>query len=167
MKRKTFDDLYQSYIQDVFRYLLSLCHDYHLAEDLVNETFYRAYLFLDDCQEEKCKPWLFKVAYHAYIDFRRKNNRVLLKDRSYFEALKETETPEGSYIRQEQLHQIGEVIAGLPENQKQAILLYDFHGLPYKEAAEIMQVSMGHFKVLLFRARQKVREQRGGVECCE
>ena len=42
-----------------------------------------------------------------------------------------------------------------------AILLYDFHGMQYKEAADIMQVSVGHFKVLLFRARQKIREQRG------
>ncbi len=163
MKKKTFDDLYQSHIKDVFRYLLSLCGDYYLAEDLVNETFYRAYLFLDDCREDKCKPWLFKVAYHAYIDFRRKNSRILLKDRTYFDALKETETPEGSYIRQEQLHQISQLIAALPEHQKQAILLYDFHGLHYKEAAEIMQISVGYFKVLLFRARQKVREQRGGM----
>ena len=32
MKRKTFDDIYQSYIKDIFRYLFSLCHDYHLTE---------------------------------------------------------------------------------------------------------------------------------------
>lgn len=157
MQQKTFDDLYQSYIQDIFRYLFSLCHDYFLAEDLVNETFYRAYLFMEDCPEEKVKPWLFKVAYHAYVDFIRKNNRVLLKERSFFERLGGSKTPEEVMVAKEQLQEIGRVIAALPEKQKQAVLLHDYRGLTYKDAAELMQVSVGHFKVLLFRARQKIR----------
>lgn len=157
MRRKTFDDYYTSYIQDIFRYLLSLCHDYHSAEDLVNETFYRAYLFLEDCREEKVKPWLFKVAYHAYIDFKRKHSRVLIKDSSFFERPGISKTPEELIVSKEQLQEIGQIIADLPENQKQAILLYDYHGFQYQEAAEIMQVNIGHFKVLLFRARQRIR----------
>lgn len=164
MQRKSFDAIYQSYIQDIFRYLFFLCHDYHQAEDLVNETFYRAYLFLEECQDEKVKPWLFKVAYHAYVDFRRKNSKVLLKDTAYFESLGNSETPEGLLIAKEQLEEIQQVIAGLPENQKQAVLLCDFQGFQYKEAAEIMQVSVGHFKVLLFRARQKIRSEKTGSE---
>jgi len=164
MKRNDFDDLYRSYIQDIFRYLLSLCHDYHLAEDLMSETFYRAYLFLEDFRGEKVKPWLFKVAYNAYVDFKRKNSIVLIKADSFFDRLWNGKTPEELLIRKEQLREIDQVIANLPENQKQAILLYDFHGLHYKDAAEIMQVSIGHFKVLLFRARQKIRTQKGEAE---
>ncbi len=164
MKEKSFDYIYQSYVRDIFRYLFSLCRDYYLAEDLVNETFYRAYLFLEDYREGRVKPWLFKVAYHAYIDQMRKNRKLIFRGDDYYALLKDVKTPEDALIQSEQIREIGQVMVGLPEKQKQAILLYDFHGLQYKEAAEIMQVSVGHFKVLLFRARQKIRNQRKEVK---
>jgi len=163
MKRKTFDELYQTYVHDIFRYLLALCHDYYLAQDLMNETFYRAFIFLEDC-EDKVKPWLYKVAYNAFVDYKRKNSRILIKEKSFFERLREKETIEEIVVIKEQLQEIDYMIENLPENQKQAILLYDYQGFQYKEAAEIMHVSIGHFKILLFRARQKIRGQRGGLE---
>lgn len=163
MNPRTFDNLYQSYIQDIFRYLLFLCHDYYLAEDIVNETFYRAYLFLEDCPTEKVKPWLYKVAHNAYVDYMRKNSRVRLEDKSFFERIGDSKTPEELLIMKEELLEIDQVIATLPENQRQAILLYDYQGLQYKDGAEIMNVSIGHFKVLLFRARQRIRNERRGA----
>ncbi|MEQ8175688.1 MAG: sigma-70 family RNA polymerase sigma factor [Syntrophomonadaceae bacterium] len=161
MKNKALEDIYRLYLPDIFRYLYFLCHDYYLAEDLVSETFYRAFLFLEDCPGGKVKPWLFKVAYHAFIDFQRKNHRVLLKDNSYFEQLREGEAPDLVLIRKETMKQIADIINNLPGNQKQAILLHDLAGIPYKEAAEIMNVSLNYFKVLLFRARQKIRTVDG------
>lgn len=160
MKEKTFDEVYQSHVREIFRYLFSLSHDYYLTEDLVNETFFRAFLFLEDFQVGRVRPWLFKVAYHTYVDSKRKNSRIVLKGEAYFERLQDVGTPETALVKQEQMQKIGQIVESLPENQKQAILLYDFHGLQYKEAAEIMQVSVGHFKVLLFRAREKIRVQR-------
>ena len=160
MKGKTFDDFYQAHVREIFRYLFSLCHDYYLTEDLVNETFFRAFLFLEDLRGGKVRPWLFKVAYHTYVDFKRKNSRIVLKGDAYFDRLQDLGTPETALVKQELLRKIGKIVAGLPENQKQAILIYDFHGFSYKEAPEIMQVSIGHFKVLLFRAREKIRIQR-------
>lgn len=157
MKYKTLEDIYRLYLPDIFRYLYLLCHDYYLAEDLVSETFYRAFLFLEDCPVEKVKPWLFKVAYHAFIDFQRKNSRVLLKDNSFFEQIKDRDAPDEMIIKRERMREIANVVNRLPENQKQAILLHDFGEIPYKEAAEIMNVNLSYFKVLLFRARQKIR----------
>jgi RNA polymerase sigma-70 factor, ECF subfamily len=49
METNNLDTVYQSYVKDIYRYLRSLCGDHHTAEDLVQETFYRAYLYLEDC----------------------------------------------------------------------------------------------------------------------
>lgn len=160
MKRKSLDEIYQLYMKDVYRYLLSLSCDHHTAEDLVQETFYRAYLFLEQCREDKIKPWLFKVAYNAFVDFKRKEKRSDAKEAGYFEQLSDAGTPETEIMRREYWGGIERTIAGLPDHQKQAILLYDFHQLSYKEAAGIMGVSLSHFKILLFRARQKLRLNR-------
>ncbi|WP_328803678.1 sigma-70 family RNA polymerase sigma factor [Paenibacillus puerhi] len=152
------DTIYQSYVRDVYRYLRSLCDDHHAAEDLTQETFYRAYLYLEDCREDKIKPWLFRVAYNAYVDYKRKESRSSLQQPDFFQNLAHTDTPENNVLRQEARDELVQSLTGLPENQRQAILLYDFNQFSYQEAAAIMGVSLSHFKVLLFRARQRLRQ---------
>lgn len=167
MKPNSLDELYQSYVQDVYRYLRSLCHDHHVAEDLMQETFYRAYLYLENCREDKIKPWLFRVAYNAFVDYTRKEKRSIAKAADYFNALADPDTTEDTLLRQERMEEMVLSIDRLPENQRHALLLYDFHGMSYKEAAEIMEVGLSQYKILLFRARQKLRDaerRRNGHE---
>ncbi len=157
MNKNTLDYIYKSYMNDIYRYLLSLCSEHHLAEDILQETFFRAYLYLEDCKEDKIKPWLFRVAYNAFIDYKRKSSRSIVKEVDFFRNITDYSTPEKELIKQEQLSDLKSSISGLPENYKQAVLLCDFHGLSYKEAAEVMGIGAGHFKILLYRARQKLR----------
>ncbi|AIQ16451.1 MULTISPECIES: sigma-70 family RNA polymerase sigma factor [unclassified Paenibacillus] len=158
MKPNSLDDLYESYVQDIYRYLRSLCHDHHVAEDLMQETFYRAYLYLENCREDTIKPWLFRVAYNAFVDYKRKESRSVTKEAGYFNELAHPDTTEGTLLRQERLEEMALSVDSLPEGQRHALLLYDFHGMSYKEAAEIMDVGLSQYKILLFRARQRLRE---------
>ncbi|MEK3723078.1 sigma-70 family RNA polymerase sigma factor [Paenibacillus sp. FSL H8-0034] len=158
MKRHTLDSMYQSYVKDVYRYLISLCRDHHAAEDLVQETFYRAYLYLDNCKDDKIKPWLFRVAYNVFVDYYRKEQRSIPTGTEFFMQLSEPQTPDELLLKKELWGHIGDAISTLPVNQKQAILLHDFHELSYREAAEIMEIRLSHFKILLYRARQVVRQ---------
>jgi RNA polymerase sigma-70 factor (ECF subfamily) len=148
------------YMKDVYRYLLFLCQDHHAAEDIVQEIFYRAYLYLDSYKGEKVKPWLFRVAHHALIDYKRKEKRVKPQEAAFFEGLTDYKTPELQLLKQEQLSEIGLSIGRLPEMQKQALLLHDWHALSYLEAADIMGIGLSYYKVLLFRARQTLRQQQ-------
>ncbi|SES94766.1 RNA polymerase sigma-70 factor, ECF subfamily [Salinibacillus kushneri] len=59
-----------------------------------------------------------------------------------------------------QILELKEMLKTLPAKQKHAILLADFHDLSYKESASIMEVSLSHFKILLFRGRQTLRQQK-------
>ncbi|MFD0716000.1 sigma-70 family RNA polymerase sigma factor [Paenibacillus sp. GCM10027626] len=160
MKANQLDSIYEHYVQDVYRYLRSLCYDHHTAEDLMQETFYRAYLYLEDCKEDKIKPWLFRVAYNAYVDYKRKASRSMARGPDYFQRLADRHTPEKAVLQQEQWDEIGKILSQLPENQRQAILLVDFHQLTYQEAANIMGIRLSHVKILLFRARQRLREEK-------
>lgn len=161
MKRDDLDWIYQQHMKDVYRYLYSLCRDHHMTEDILQETFYRAYLHLENCKDDKVKPWLFRVAYHAFIDVKRKNKRMDLQEISYFDSLFHTETLEQQVMEQERWNELKLAIGELPERQKQAIVLYDFHQFSYQEASELMKVGLSHFKILLFRARQTLRQQKG------
>ena len=165
MKSKNLDDIYRSYMGGIYRYLLSICNDHYLAEDIMQETFYRAYLYLENCPDERIKPWLFRVAHNALVDFMRKNMRSTSEDGEFFAKIADPKTTEDEFLRQERMMGIDVAVNILPERQKQAILLCDFNGLSYNEAADIMDVSTGHFKVLLFRARQRMRliKERGNL----
>ncbi|WP_217559724.1 sigma-70 family RNA polymerase sigma factor [Paenibacillus sp. GbtcB18] len=164
MDRYSLDRIYQAYFKDVYRYLFSLCLNHHTTQDLAQETFYRAYLHLEICKDEKVKPWLFRVAYNVFIDWKRKDNRSLVLDNSFFHHLSDSHTPEEQMLRLEQINEMRSIISSLPVHQKQAILLHDFGGLTYQESADIMDVRLSQFKILLFRARQKLRRHNERTE---
>ncbi len=160
MKSPSIDELYRSYVPDIFSYLLFLCHNHHTAEDLLQETFFRAYLYLEDYHDERAKAWLFKVAYHVFIDHWRREKRIDIREADFFTHLANPESPEISLIQKEDYRELKEALIHLPDLQKQALLFYDFHHLTYQESAEILGISLAQFKISLFRARQKLREYR-------
>ncbi|OKP84030.1 RNA polymerase subunit sigma-24 [Paenibacillus helianthi] len=167
MEPNSLDELYQIYVQDIYIYLRSLCHDHHLAEDLMQETFYRAYLYLENCPEDKIKPWLFRVAYNAFVDDMRKAKRSIITDADYFNKLVHPDTTEGTLLRQERLEEVALSVDQLPERQRHALLLHEVHGMSYFEASEIMAIGLSQYKILVFRARQTLREvewRRNGNE---
>ncbi|MGM8211219.1 sigma-70 family RNA polymerase sigma factor [Virgibacillus sp. W0430] len=160
--KNSIESIYLYYFFDIYRFLLSLCHNHHTAEDLVQETFLRAYLYVEANNDESIKAWLFTVAYRAFIDHYRRQERIELKGegflRSFFDKRK---TPEEAVVLDDEIQIVINELEGLTEKQKLAILLHDFHQLSYKEAATVMEVSLASFKVSLFRGRQVIRRQKG------
>ncbi|EKN62599.1 sigma-70 family RNA polymerase sigma factor [Schinkia azotoformans] len=161
--KENLDDIYKIYFHEIYRFLLSLCHDHHVAENLVQETFLRAYLYIENYKGDKVKAWLFTVAHNACIDHYRKHNRTVIKEQSFFLPLSDKrKTPIDTIVIQEEVREIVSLLKDLPEKHKYAVLLHDFHGLSYNEAAQVMNVKQPHFKILLFRGRQAIRRRKGG-----
>lgn len=167
LNKNSLDYVYKLYMNDVYRYLLSLCKNKHIAEDIMQDTFYRAYMYFENCPNDNVKLWLFKVAHNAYVDYVRKNSRNDLKGKEYFGNITDNKTPEKELIMKDELLKINNIINTMKDKHKKAIILCDFKGLSYKEAAEIMGVSLSYFKVLVFRARGMIREKMEGVDIYE
>ncbi|WP_245583907.1 sigma-70 family RNA polymerase sigma factor [Paenibacillus terrigena] len=162
MKHSTLESVYRKYMPDLYRYLRTLCGDDGTAEDLVQETFYRAYLHLENYKDEKVKPWLFRVAYNAFIDMKRKEKRSTTSSDEFFHLLSDDDRkgPESVLLQKEDHDALMAWIVQLPELQKQALVLYDLHQLSYQESAHVMGITLSHFKILLFRARQQLRKTK-------
>lgn len=157
------DHIYKTYFNDIYRFLLSLSHNHHTAEDLVQDTFFRAYLYMESNDGGNIKSWLFTVAHNVFIDYYRKQKRAIVKEPNFFSFIFDKKsTPDDAVVIQEEIQEIFHLLKDLPKKHKTAILLYDFHDFSYKEAAEIMNVSLAHFKVLLFRGRQAIRSRKDG-----
>lgn len=151
------DEAFEVYVDDLYRYLFSLTKNHHTAEDLVQETFYRAYLQLLEDDISHIKPWLFRVAYHAFIDFIRKHKRLVITDEIHNRM--SMETPEISLLEKEGFTELMNDIHSLKESEMHALLLCDLHQLSLKEAAEILQLNLNTLKSHLSRGRKKVVER--------
>ncbi|WP_144552910.1 sigma-70 family RNA polymerase sigma factor [Bacillus sp. X1(2014)] len=151
------DEVFEAYVDDLYRYLFSLSKNHHTAEDLVQETFYRAYLQLSEDDINHIRPWLFKVAYHAFIDFIRKHKRLVITDEVHNRI--SMKTPEIDLLEKEGFAALMNDIHSLKETEMHALVLCDLHQLSLKEAAEILQLNLNTLKSHLSRGRKMVVER--------
>jgi len=153
------DKAYQEYVNDLYRYLFSLSKDHFIAEDLVQEAFYRAYLHLEDYEISNIRAWLFKVAYNAFIDFQRKNKRLIIQEQIEEGSSSSKETPEKRLLEKESFQLLLNDIHSLKEQERHVLLLCDLHQLTYNEAAEIVDMKLNTLKSHLHRGRRKVMDR--------
>lgn len=157
---KNLDEYYAMYAHEVFAYIYSLCHQRDVAEDVLSETFYRAYQNLGSLKDERIKAWLLRVAYHAFIDHTRKEKRSQPEPPEFFNRKLKTEGFEEQLIHSERLQSVLAEIEALSFNQKQALVLSAIHQLSHKEIARTLEVSEQNVKSLIFRARAALKKNQ-------
>jgi RNA polymerase sigma-70 factor, ECF subfamily len=138
---------------------VSLCGDKERADDLVQETLFKAWNHLDSFHEgTNLKAWLFTILRNTYFSERRKRRR-------------EVEDTDGSYAAQlatppEQpghmdMQDFRAVLARLPDDQREALILVGAAGFSYEEAAQISGCPVGTIKSRVNRARVRLAEMLG------
>ncbi|WP_129692254.1 RNA polymerase sigma factor [Gottfriedia acidiceleris] len=162
MENETLEEIYEAYAKEVSRYLFSISLDYEITEEVVQETFFRAFLQIEKLRSEQMKPWLFKVAYNLFIDKKRKEKRLIHKDLDSYDVANNSLTIEEQLLMKERLQSILINIRELPEKQKNALLLVSIHHFTYEQTAQVMGISESNVKILIFRARQTLRNNERG-----
>lgn len=135
----------------------------HMAEDLCQETFYKAYRSLHSFREIEASfsTWLYTIARNTVLSELRKNRNgnVYLEDSGYEPVTPHDTSPEQSALRNERVLLVREAINKLPEKQRSALILREYDGLDYQEIAGILGQTVSSVKSLLFRARASVKAQ--------
>ena len=146
---------------------------YHLAlneadaNDLVQETYLKAYRFIDKYEQgTNAKAWLFKILKNAYInEYRKKSKRPNQVDYEEISTFHDGESKSlTSYfdLREDLFgnlmgDEITRAIDTLPEDYSSVILLCDIEGFTYEEIAKIIEVPIGTVRSRLFRARNLLK----------
>jgi RNA polymerase sigma factor (sigma-70 family) len=128
------------------------------ANDIVQETFTKVWEKHEDVSFEKAKSYLFSTAYHAIVDWAKKEQRVSdqeITDQQY------SDSSEVNFDLQAILH---EALDRLPEIQKTVVLLRDYEGYRYDEIAEICKLNESQVKVYIFRARKTLKNYLKSAE---
>ncbi|MEH7255276.1 sigma-70 family RNA polymerase sigma factor [Neobacillus niacini] len=160
-QRHQLENLYKQYARPLYFYLLKLCGSTQLAEDLTQEAFVRATVYLHTYEEEEARAWLFKVARNAYLDEWRKQQRLrTIPLLSIFSSKKEMISPYGlpeeSLLTQERNQQLDELLKYLPEQYRSIIYLREYELFSYKEISDALQLTKDQVKITLHRARKRL-----------
>jgi RNA polymerase sigma factor (sigma-70 family) len=148
--------LYEEYANQVFRYCLHQLGSREEAEDAVQSTFLNAFRGIKRGVVPQLEaPWLFKIAHNVCLSRRRSAwRRGRIESPADFEVIEEV-TPAPSR-RADELIGLQEVLQGMPETQRRAILLREWQGLSYREIAEELELSQAAVETLIFRARRSL-----------
>jgi len=127
----------------------------------VQEVFIRVWNGREQMNEvQNWEAWCMRITKNLSLDrirtLARKQTHPL---ESSFDVRQETLSPHESTEIQESMSRVSQLIAALPEKQRQVIHLRDVEGYSYNEICEILELDMNQVKVNLFRARNAVREK--------
>lgn len=146
-------------MQALFNAALRLSRDRHSAEDLVQETYLRAYRTFEGSSEgTNAKAWLLTILYTVFVNRYRKQQREpisLPPEEVELIASRSTAADAGSPdARQPTSEEVEAALAKLPEQFRAAVTLVDLHDFPYEQAASALGCKIGTLRSRLYRARQ-------------
>lgn len=150
----SFEKLVIKYRQRAISFCISFVHDYYIAEDIAQECFAYIYVYKEKyCEKYSFTTYLFTILRNKCIDYTRKNHDMPV-DKIPEKTIEETES---IVLKKEQRKIIKAKINNMKEDYKTVIYLIDYYEFSYKETAEIMGKSIMQIKILIFRARQKLK----------
>jgi len=158
MTEREYNTCVNLYADNVYRFILKNLRHEEDAKDVVQGAFEKLWISREQVDNERCKSYLFTVAYHQMIDHIRKNKRIHLKE-EFNEEAKGSTGPKYDTKRI-----INEALGKLGETQRSLVMLKDYEGYSYEEIGQITGLNESQVKVYLHRARLQLREYIVKVE---
>ena len=157
------------HMTSVYNFALRLTGDTDDANDLVQETFLKAFRFFDKFERgTNCKAWLFRILKNSFInDYRKQTkepDKVGYEDvQNFYETIKTDDINFDHYEHDAFTNllddEISKAITELPEDFRTVIILSDIEGFTYEEISDFVDVPVGTVRSRLHRARKMLYSQ--------
>ncbi len=169
-EKLAFDLLVTKYQRKLFRLALRMVGDAAEAEDVVQESFIKAFRALSQFRGDAAfYTWLYRIAANAARNSLESRGRRLptqsglnLDIDETFDArayLNDGDTPESLLLSKQIAHTVNQAMADLPEELRLALTLREIEGLSYDDIAEAMACPIGTVRSRIFRAREAIAER--------
>lgn len=153
-----FEILFRSKRDYVFRYLMKLTRDPHLAEELTQEAFFRAFMNYSGLRNQDLAcAWLCQIARNTYFAWYNEQKKLASMEESSSAA--EIEDPESLMIHRELSDRALACLQELEEPYREVFTLSVFGGFALKDISSIFGKSESWARVTFYRARQKLMEK--------
>lgn len=165
--KRAFGMLVDKYQRKLGRLLSRMVRDQAEIEDIVQETFIKAYRALPNFRGDSAfYTWLYRIGINTAKNYLVSMGRrptvstgIEIEDAENFEdgnELRTMDTPESAMMTKQIAQTVNDTVAGLPEELRTAITLREIEGLSYEEIATIMSCPIGTVRSRIFRARETI-----------
>jgi len=165
--KRAFGLLVDKYQRKLGRLLSRMIRDQSEIEDVVQESFIKAYRALPNFRGDSAfYTWLYRIGINTAKNYLVSMGRrptvstdIEIEDAENFEdgdELRTTETPESTLMTRQIAQTVNDTIESLPEELRTAITLREIEGLSYEEIAIIMNCPIGTVRSRIFRARETI-----------
>ena len=168
-KAKIFEKEFLPHIDSMYNFAYRITFDEDDAKDLVQETYLKAFRFIDSFQEgTNAKAWLFRILKNSFInDFRKKSKEPAKVDYQEVETFYNSDEVDETITSDLRVEAVQEMIGDEVSNALNAlavdfrtvIILCDLEGFTYEEMAKILDIPIGTVRSRLHRARNLLKEK--------
>ena len=151
----------------MYRYVLSLVHDPDMAEEITQETFFRALRKIDDYRgDASLKVWLCQIARNLSFDSLKRQSKIAAPTEHDDEGsigqelpAESESNPEEQLLRKQTAMKIHRILHNLKEPYKEAFQLRTFGDLSFAEIGELFGKSESWARVTYYRSRMMIKEE--------
>lgn len=157
-----FEKLFQEYKGFIYKYLLKLCRDESLAEELTQETFFRAYMNMSTLRDEsKISVWLCQIAKNTYFAWYNTQKKHVKLEESV--EIKGSVDIEQQFVDKELSEKALACLHKLDEPYKEVFMLTVLGQVSLKDISRIFGKSESWARVTFYRAKQKLAERMNEI----
>ena len=152
-----FDQIYADYYSEVYKFVLSLCQNHSLAEEITQESFFKALKSIDSFNGNcKLSTWLCKIARNTFYSYTKKHNRQV----DYpLDAILSDENIEEQFADKETAYAIHKVLHKLNEPYKEVFWLRIFGELSFAQVGALFEKTESWARVTYYRAKIMIKEE--------
>lgn len=153
------EQIYTKYAVQVYKYLFSLCHDPHTAEELTQETFFRAMKSIDSFRGDcRLYVWLCQIAKNLWIKEVKQSQRTAVYEPEK-EIPSDAMQPDEELIARDERLYLYKRLHQLPEPVREVMYLRISGDFSFREIGEILGRDENWARVTFYRGKQKIREE--------
>jgi RNA polymerase sigma-70 factor, ECF subfamily len=162
---EAFAELYRRHLCSIYRFVRSQTPNDAVAEDITAQVFFKALSSASTWRGEgSYKAWIFRMAHNAVSSWRSEKAQSVVTVEALPEAVDPTPSPASQAVMQEDRGVVWQKVSELPPAQREVVALRYLQDLSVEEIASITDRSRGAVRILLHRARSKLRHSLEGKD---
>lgn len=153
-----FSRIYTEYFSDVYKYVLSLCKNEAVAEEITQQTFFKAMRHIDKFNGNcKLYVWLCQIAKNTYFTISKRQKLFVADEDTQYQDF--TADIESSFLDKEAAKQLHILLHALKEPYKEVFTLRVFGELPFPQIGELFGKTDSWARLIFYRAKKQLQEE--------
>jgi RNA polymerase sigma-70 factor (ECF subfamily) len=158
--RKTFGQIYDRYIEKIYRFIFFKVNSQEIAEDLASETFLKTWAVFKNGKEiENMQAFLYKTARNLVIDYYREKGKVQIVSADNPSITDPSQNLEERAVLNSDLENVSQALTKLKEDYQDVIIWHYLDDLPIQEISYMLGRTEDATRVLLHRALKALKEE--------